>query len=117
VGNGEFKCKVDLVGAGDVLESLKINQSGTAGTPPTEEEQEAKSEKIDSPYPVIANQNLSFLNEALFKIFTKDVTSSSPEINWDYSDEYFKMINPYFKKLNISFTKSTNITSPFESAF
>lgn len=100
-GNGEFKCKVDLVGAGDILESLKINQSGTAGTAASEEEKEAKAEKIDSPYPVIANQNLSFLNEVLFKIFTKDVTTESPEINWDYSNEYFSMINPYLKKLNI----------------
>jgi hypothetical protein len=109
-GNGEFKCKVDLVGAGDILESLKINQSGTAGTPASEDEKKAKAEKIDSPYPVIANQNLSFLNEVLFKIFIKDVTLSLEEkinpfsfseINWDYSNEYFKMINPYFKKLNI----------------
>jgi hypothetical protein len=98
--NGEFKCKVDLVGAGDVLESLKINQSGTAGVTTTEEK-ETSTNSIESPYPVIANHNLSFLNEVLFKIFTKDVTSSSPEINWDYSNEYFNMINPYFKKLNI----------------
>jgi hypothetical protein len=98
--NGEFKCKVDLVGAGDVLESLKINQSGTAGVTTTEEK-ETSTNSIESPYPVIANHNLSLLNEVLFKIFTKDVTSSSPEINWDYSNEYFNMINPYFKKLNI----------------
>jgi hypothetical protein len=102
-GNGEFKCKVDLVGAGDILESLKINQSGTVGKVSSEEEKEAIDKKEESPYPVIANQNESFLNEVLFKIFTKDVTTESPEINWDYSNEYFNMINPYFKKLNISF--------------
>ena len=101
-GNGEFKCKVDLVGAGDILESLKINQSGTVKKVSSKEEKEAIDKKEESPYPVIANQNLSFLNEVLFRIFTKDVTIESPEINWDYSNEYFNMINPYFKKLNIS---------------
>ena len=55
----QTKIKNDLE---EQLESLKINQSGTA-------EAEAKSPPSGSSYPVVANQNLSLLNEALFKIF------------------------------------------------
>ena len=100
-GNGEFKCKVDLVGAGDVLESLKINQSGTSGESSTKDKDE---EIINSPYPTIADQNKSKLNEVLNKIFTKDIENqtTTSTLTWDYSNEYFAMINPYFKKLNIS---------------
>lgn len=96
--NGQFKCKVDLVGAGDILESLKINQSGTF------QSDKSSSDPIDSPYPVIANQNLSLLNEVLFKIFSKKFIGTSEEllkIKLDFSTEYFKTINPYFKKLDI----------------
>ena len=97
-GNGQFKCKVDLVGAGDILESLKINQSGTT------QNEDQKSQLIDSEYPVIANQNLSLLNEALFKIFSKDNVEEGEvtgKITLDRTDVYFKSINPYYKKLDI----------------
>ena len=103
-GNGEFKCKVDLVGAGDILESLKINQSGTSRTL-SEEEKKANKEKIDSPYPVISNQNLSLLNEVLYRIFIKDLTGKDikdVDIKNDLSVSYFNTINPYFKNLNIN---------------
>ena len=97
-GNGQFKCKVDLVGAGDILESLKINQSGTA-------EAEAKSPPSGSSYPVVANQNLSLLNEALFKIFDKKYeptnSTGASKIKIDYSTSYFTTVNPYYKKLDI----------------
>jgi hypothetical protein len=96
--NGEFKCKVDLVGAGDILESLKINQSGTS------QSEESSPPLVDSSYPVVANQNLSLLNEALFKIFNKEFIGSSEEsskIKIDYGTGYFTTINPYFKKLDI----------------
>jgi len=96
--NGQFKCKVDLVGAGDILESLKINQSGTA-------EAESKSPPSGSSYPVIANQNLSLLNEALFKIFDKKFEnlpeSEDSKMRIDFNTSYFKLINPYYKKLNM----------------
>jgi hypothetical protein len=97
-GNGEFKCKVDLVGAGDVLESLKINQSGTINSLNLSEKE------INSPYSVISNANLSLLNEVLYKIFTKDIETINIDsaIKWEYSSEYYALINPYFKKLNIS---------------
>lgn len=97
-GNGEFKCKVDLVGAGDVLESLKINQSGTINSLNLSEKE------MNSPYSVISDANLSLLNEVLYKIFTKDIETINIDsaIKWEYSSEYYTLINPYFKKLNIS---------------
>lgn len=100
-GNGEFKCKVDLVGAGDVLESLKINQSGTTGE---SLEKDKKEEISNSPYSTIADANKSLLNEVLYKIFTKDIKAESTNstLKWDFSTEYYALINPYFKKLNIS---------------
>lgn len=88
-GNGEFKCKVDLVGAGDVLESLKINQSGTRNSL-TEEEK-------NSSYSVISDANLSLLNEALYKYF--DLAKTNPN-----NPCIFKgVLTNYFKKLNINF--------------
>jgi hypothetical protein len=96
--NGQFKCKVDLVGAGDILESLKINQSGTA------QSNESSAALVDSTYPVVANQNLSLLNEALFKIFNQEYVGSSEtssKVKLDFGDGYFTTINPYYKKLDI----------------
>ena len=57
-GNGEFKCKVDLVGAGDILESLKINLSGN-------KDQSLIGDQ-KSTYPIISDANKSLLNEALY---------------------------------------------------
>jgi hypothetical protein len=103
-GNGEFKCKVDLVGAGDILESLKINLSGTAGDSIDSKKDEKDKTKEEELYPTIADKNKSLLNEVLYKIFTKDIETerSNKTLTWDYSTEYYALINPYFKKLNIS---------------
>ena len=85
--NGEFKCKVDLVGAGDILESLKINQSGNS----TDIDTEA------STYPVVSDANKSKLNEALFNYYNTGISSANnPFILKSY-------LNNYFKKLNIKF--------------
>lgn len=86
--NGEFKCKVDLVGAGDVLESLKINQSGNSSNPPISESDD---------YPVVADANKSLLNEALYNYYDLAKNeSNNPSI--------FKgVLTNYFKKLNINF--------------
>jgi hypothetical protein len=85
--NGEFKCKVDLVGAGDILESLKINQSGNSGDIETE----------TSEYPVVSDANKSLLNEALYFYYNNGISSATnPFILKSY-------LNTYFKKLNIKF--------------
>jgi hypothetical protein len=87
--NGEFKCKVDLVGAGDILESLKINQSGNTENPKTTDGQ--------SPYPVVADANKSLLNEALYLYYNNanDATSNPYILK--------SLLNAYFKKLDIKF--------------
>ena len=86
--SGEFKCKVDLVGAGDILESLKINQSGNSGDISINA----------SEYPVVSDANKSLLNEALFYYYDAGVAESSfnPFIARGY-------LTTYFKKLNIKF--------------
>ena len=56
-GNGTFKCQVQLVGAGDILESLKVNLSG-------EFKSKTNTSTSSSIYPVVADQNLSLLNNA-----------------------------------------------------
>jgi len=94
-GNGEFKCKVDLVGAGDILESLKINQSGNLNTITTE----------DSFYPVIADANKSLLNEALYNYYNtiKDSSSLNVGASPNLNSKYVSFLNAYFKKLKINF--------------
>ena len=85
--SGEFKCKVDLVGAGDILESLKINQSGNSGD----------IDNSGSAYPVVSDANKSLLNEALYQFYNYGVsTSTIPFILRNY-------LTNYYKKLNIKF--------------
>jgi hypothetical protein len=85
--SGEFKCKVDLVGAGDILESLKINQSGNSGDISTEA----------SEYPVVSDANKSLLNEALYFYYNAGAsTTINPYI-------YKPYLTTYFKKLKIKF--------------
>lgn len=85
--SGEFKCRVDLVGAGDILESLKINQSGNSGD----------IENSGSAYPVVSDANKSLLNEALYQFYNTGVSSgNNPFIVKTY-------LTNYYKKLNIKF--------------
>jgi hypothetical protein len=100
-GNGTFVCKVDLVGAGDVLESLKINQSGntTAATIVSA----SSEEKIpETPYPVVANSNLSLLNQALYNIYIKNLEEADYDVYIDNSVNYFNMLRPFLKKREIN---------------
>jgi len=69
--NGTFNCQVQLVGAGDILESLKVNISGDySGSAPTD------NELSGSIYPVVSDFNKSLLNKALYKIYSKDVINA-----------------------------------------
>lgn len=94
--NGSFKCQVQLVGAGDILESLKINLSGEFRSNIS-----SSSEITSSIYPVVADQNQSLLNSALYSIYSKDVTSGE-NINFkiDTSNEYLTSIEPFLGNLN-----------------
>ena len=76
-GNGRFNCQVQLVGAGDILESLKINTSGNLKTSGSSD-----SALAGSPYPVVADSNLSLLNNALYRLYTEDVLYNSNVDNY-----------------------------------
>ncbi|MDB4232288.1 hypothetical protein N9795_01130 [Candidatus Pelagibacter sp.] len=108
-GNGTFVCKVDLVGAGDVLESLKINQSGnaTAATPSGS----TQGQNPESPYPVVANSNLSLLNQALYKIYERNLEEANYDVNIDNSIGYFNMLRPFLKKREIDIGQGSYFTN------
>jgi hypothetical protein len=71
-GNGKFRCQVQLVGAGDILESLKVNLSGEFKSDAIKN---AVSNNVNtsSMYPVVSDANLSLLNSALFNIYQNNV--------------------------------------------
>jgi hypothetical protein len=102
--SGEFKCKVDLVGAGDILESLKINQSGTAlGS--------SGSILVDSEYPVVADSNKSLLNEALYVYY--NAAKDSPNNPYILKST----LTTYFSKLKINFEDFTQNTDLIKKGF
>jgi hypothetical protein len=95
-GNGRFRCQVQLVGAGDILESLKVNLSGEFKSNIT------GSNNTGSIYPVVADQNLSLLNNALFNMYSKDViTGDNIPFKVETNDNYLTFIEPFFSNLNI----------------
>ena len=101
-GNGKFKCQVQLVGAGDILESLKVNlsgefKSGTTGS---------NNVNTSSIYPVVADQNLSLLNNALFNIYQNNVINESNTVGSkvDFGKIYADWLDSIFSIDNISVT-------------
>jgi hypothetical protein len=92
--NGSFKCQVQLVGAGDILESLKINLSGEFRSNIS-----SSSEITSSIYPVVADQNQSLLNSALFKIYQNEVLNSSNVTGAliDFGQTYISWLDYIFK--------------------
>ena len=99
--NGEFKCKVDLVGAGDILESLKINQSGNS------EDINAETNE----YPVVADAHKSLLNEALYVFYDYGTsTTTKPFI-------LRGNLTGLYKKLNIKFEDWSQNTDLVKKGF
>jgi hypothetical protein len=95
--NGSFKCQVKLVGAGDILESLKINVSGDF----TVAEELGVNVNTSSIYPVVSDKNQSLLNNALYNIYYKDVLQGdNVKFQIDSSNEYLTSIEPFLKNLN-----------------
>jgi hypothetical protein len=99
-GNGKFKCQVQLVGAGDILESLKVNLSG-----------EFKSDANDSNtsgsiYPVVSDKNLSLLNNALYQIYQNNVVNQNNTLGGyvDFSETYKGWLDYILAIDNISVT-------------
>jgi hypothetical protein len=99
-GNGRFKCQVQLVGAGDILESLKVNLSGEFSN--TENLNLFQTQLTSSIYPVVSDQNLSLLNSALFNMYSKDViTGDNIPFKVETSYDYLASIEPFFNNLNL----------------
>jgi hypothetical protein len=92
-GNGKFKCQVQLVGAGDILESLKVNLSGEFKSTAT------GSNNTGSIYPVVADANLSLLNNALYYIYQNNVENQGNVTGAliDYNKTYQKWLDYIFK--------------------
>jgi hypothetical protein len=94
--NGTFNCQVQLVGAGDILESLKINISGDYTG--------SVSVGINisgSIYPVVSDVNKSLLNKALYYIYSKDVISGENiSFKIETTNEYLSSIEPFLGNLN-----------------
>lgn len=101
--NGGFDCQIKLVGAGDILESLKINLSGEY---PKNDVATSISSSI---YPVVSDANESLLNSALYNIYSKDVVvGDNVEIQVDSDDTYIASLQPYFNNLNINMSDWDN---------
>jgi hypothetical protein len=101
-GNGKFKCQVQLVGAGDILESLKINLSGEFKSDATS----SNNANTSSIYPVVSDQNLSYLNSALFNIYqNKVINQDNVEKSLvDFDETYKSWLDYILGTDNISVT-------------
>jgi hypothetical protein len=102
-GNGRFKCQVQLVGAGDILESLKVNLSGEfkSENPPNVASDNANTSSM---YPVVSDKNLSLLNSALFNIYQNNVINQNNIAGSyiDFNDTYKGWLDYIFGVDNIS---------------
>jgi hypothetical protein len=100
-GNGRFKCQVQLVGAGDILESLKVNLSGEFKSTVTG----SNNSNTSSIYPVVADANLSLLNSALYNIYRNNVLNQSnvTGASIDFGQIYIDWLDYIFKNhININ---------------
>jgi hypothetical protein len=127
--NGTFNCQVQLVGAGDILESLKVNISGDySGSAPTD------NELSGSIYPVVSDSNKSLLNGALYKIYSRDVINTPDDTSYleklankaadflfgdnivrdNYTIEtninYLNYIQPFYSNINLNLLNWDNNT-------
>ena len=102
-GNGRFKCQVQLVGAGDILESLKVNFSGEFKSE-TPSNVASNNVNTSSMYPVVSDTNLSLLNSALFNIYQNNVINANNILGSyiDFDDTYKSWLDYIFGTDNIS---------------
>ena len=98
--NGTFKCTVSLVGAGDILESLKINQSGNKTDEKTTDPANKAEESI---YATVSDENKSLLNKALYDYYKIVTELSYKDLYRDRSTGFLTIVEEYLEKLDISF--------------
>jgi len=111
-GDGSYLCDIKLVGAGDILESLKINQAVTrdlnfTGEVSTFTGSEEDREKLSSQ---IADKDLSILNQALFSIYQQTVNYSSNKndgiiLVGTQTESYRNLLNRIFTSCPYNFIK------------
>jgi hypothetical protein len=100
--NGTFKCQVQLVGAGDILESLKINQS--AFTKDGKNTPTGSNTESNIIYATIADKNKSLLNEALYNYYQIITEKDIDDVNINNGVEFLTLVESYLKpNLGISF--------------
>lgn len=99
--DGSYECIVNLVGLGDVLETLKINVSTNDPPELTDDPEEVEDEE----FPLVANATKTTLNQWLFKIFQTNPWGRDPNWkvdNWEIKDFPLPSTN-YKSKGKISF--------------
>ena len=74
--DGSYDCSVDLIGMGDMMESLKINTRLQETSDVEQVTDEDKEENTDPP--VVANKDKSTLNGILWKYYEKFTTLRAP---------------------------------------
>ena len=74
--DGSYDCSVDLIGMGDMMESLKINTSLPETSDVEQVTDEDKEENPDPP--VVANRDKSTLNGILWEYYEKFTTLNEP---------------------------------------
>jgi predicted chitinase len=108
--DGSYMCGIKLVGAGDILESLKINQSINKNTDYSSlsnsniNEEDLQEENQNS---TIGDRDLSLLNRALFEI-NQVISSKSKKISNKIGvkdTEYRNILNKIFTNSPIDFIK------------
>lgn len=104
-GNGRFKCQVQLVGAGDILESLQVNLSGEFKNGAIKNVA-SNNVNTSSMYPVVADANLSLLNSALFNIYQNNVINQDNILGSkvDFGETYAGWLDYILSTDNISVT-------------
>lgn len=102
--NGSYDCEIKLVGAGDILESLKINQACNKSTnfTKTDDSKEVTSQ--------IADKDLSLLNQALFSIHQQVLNYTSTKGNGirlvgTKTESYRKVLNKIYSSCPYEFIK------------
>jgi len=108
-GNGRFKCQVQLVGAGDILESLKVNLSGEFKNDAIKNVA-SNNANTSSMYPVVSDANLSLLNSALFNIYQNNVINQDNIAGSlvDFNETYKEWLDYILSTDNISVTNFSN---------
>ena len=119
--DGSYSCKIKLVGAGEILDSLKINQVASNSPTNTKIDNIIEDANDDEKDKIIQNsqisdRNLSLLNKSLFEISQYSInTSNDAQINTIKTTDagYRRVLNSIYKSNSynfLEFNSDGNIT-------